>query len=95
MVSTTANYDFVVTSNRTFVANFALIIPQMSVTASAPGSLVIAWPTNAPGFVLQQDSDLGTTNWSNVTNAVTVVGTNSQVTISPLIGNGFFRLMHP
>jgi len=95
VVSTTANYDFVVTSNRTFVANFALIIPQMSVTASAPGSLVIAWPTNAPGFVLQQDSDLGTTNWSNVTNAVTVVGTNSQVTISPLIGNGFFRLMHP
>ena len=30
VVSTTANYDFVVTSNRTLVANFAMIIPQMS-----------------------------------------------------------------
>ena len=37
----------------------------------------------------------GTTNWVNATNAVSIVGTNSQVIISPLIGNGFFRLMHP
>ena len=60
----------------------------------APQSLLVAWPTNARGFVLQQNSDLTTTNWVNATNAVSVVGTNSQVTIPPLTDKGFFPLLH-
>jgi len=45
--------------------------------------------------VLQQNSDLGTTNWVNVTNAANFVGGQNQVLIPPLAGNGFFRLYHP
>lgn len=93
VVNPTANYDFVVTSNRTLVANFALIIPQLSVNASAPGSLVIAWPTNAPDFVLQENPDLSIGSWADSTRPVTVVGGQNQVTISTATGAAFFRLI--
>jgi hypothetical protein len=98
-VSTLTHYTFTVVSNRTLMANFApattTISPYLTFAAPAPGTLVLSWPTNATGFVLQQNSALGTTNWLTVTNAVNFSGTNSEVTLSPLTGAGFFRLAHP
>jgi hypothetical protein len=55
----------------------------------------IVWPFPSSGFVLQQNSDLGTTNWVNVTNAANFVGGQNQVLIPPSAGNDFFRLYHP
>jgi hypothetical protein len=47
------------------------------------------------GFVLQQNSDLTTTNWS--TDAITPMQTNAlnQVVVSPSASNDFFRLKSP
>ena len=80
--------------NRSLVANFAPA-PQLSCFVPHSNSLVLSWPTNFTGFVLQQNADLTTTNWSSVTNAPAIVGTNKQVTITPLTGRNFFRLLHP
>jgi hypothetical protein len=55
----------------------------------------MVWPFPSSGFVLQQNSDLGTTNWVNVTNAANFVGGQNQVLIPPSAGNDFFRLYHP
>jgi hypothetical protein len=94
-VSTSAIYDIVVTSNRSLIANFEMIRPQMNLFAAAPGSLVITWPVDASGFVLQQNSDLTTTNWVTAPYDVSVVGTNNQAVITPAAGSSFFRLIHP
>lgn len=93
-VSTSPSYQFTNIVNRSLVANFAPA-PSLSLSAPQPNALAITWPTNFPGFVLQRNSSLGTTNWSAVSNAVTVVGTNKQTTITPLTGNSFFRLTQP
>lgn len=52
---------------------------------------VVAWP----GFMLQQNSDLVTTNWINSTSAVTIVSNEYQVIVSPLMGQQFYRLLYP
>jgi hypothetical protein len=45
--------------------------------------------------VLQQISDLRSTNWTGVTNTVNVVGTNYQANIPMTNGTHFFRLKQP
>ena len=86
-------------ANYNFVANFTVapVITSPTLTFAAPtaGTLGFVWPTNAAGFVLQQNSDLTTPNWTAVTNAVSVVGSNNQVTLTATNGNRFYRLQHP
>lgn len=48
-----------------------------------------------PGFVLQKNSDLTSTTWVSAPDPVTQVGTNKRVSVSPVDGSGFFRLMLP
>ena len=59
---------------------------------AAGNAAVVAWPTNAAGFALQQNANLNTTSWVNVTNPVQVVRGERQVTISPLVGQRFYCL---
>ena len=92
VVSTSASYHFTNIVNQSLVANFG---PQLSVTVPQPRTLALAWPTNSSGYGLQQNTDLQTTNWANVTNAVTVAGTNYQAILPTTNGTRFFRLRHP
>lgn len=73
--------------------------PTNQVLACAPDlnskTLNFSWPTATPGFVLQQNTNLATANWVNLTNGVAIVGTNYQLTVSLTNDGGFFRLMHP
>jgi len=56
-------------------------------------SVVMSWPTNQPGFVLEGTSMLPPTNgWFAITNAVTVVGAWNFVTNLISAGNQFYRL---
>jgi hypothetical protein len=69
--------------------------PPLALAQSSPGALVVQWPTNTTGFVLQQNSDLTSTNWETFAGPTTIVDTNYQVTISSQTGSGFFRLAKP
>ena len=69
--------------------------PSLTVQLAAPDTAVVAWPTNATGFTLQENPGLDVAGWVNNTNLVSVVGTNQQVTINPLPANRFFRLIQP
>ena len=95
MVSTSSSYEFTNIINRSLVAHFVPRPPPLAFTQPQPGTLAFTWPTNASGVVLQQNTDLGTTNWFPVTNATTIQGTNRRVNIVPQPGNRFFRLMRP
>jgi hypothetical protein len=54
--------------------------------------VVVSWPYPSNGFGLQQNGDLTTTNWTAVGTSPVQVGGNWQVTVSPPVGNRFYRL---
>lgn len=92
VVSTSASYMFTNTMNRSLVANFG---PALFHWPGQPHTLVMAWLTNFSGCILQQNSDLRTTNWTSVTNTIYTVGTNYQSTVATTNGIRFFRLVKP
>lgn len=65
--------------------------PLLTVTKLG-GSVLISWPSPSTGFVLQENMALGSTNWVNVGTVPSDNGTNKTVTVSPPIGNKFYRL---
>jgi len=69
--------------------------PLLRIFLTATNTVIIAWPTAAAGFNLEQNGNLATAAWGNVTNAVNVVGSENQVTVAPPVGNQFYRLRYP
>ena len=69
--------------------------PLLRLFLTATNSVVLAWPAPSTGFHLQQNPDIRSSNWSGVTNAVNVVNGENHVTISPPLGNRFYRLIYP
>lgn len=69
--------------------------PRLEIQLTQTNTALLTWPTNASGFVLQQNFNLTTTNWQNATNALGITGTNNQVVRPRLEGNEFFRLKLP
>jgi hypothetical protein len=68
--------------------------PRLSVARSAPHTVVVSWATPAVGWVLEESSTLGSGTWTLVSAQPVPVGDNLQVTISPALGNRFYRLKH-
>jgi hypothetical protein len=60
-------------------------------------SAILSWTIPSTNFVLQQSSDLSTTNWSVVTNPPVLNLTNlqDQVTLPAPAASGFYRLKTP
>ena len=83
--STTVDFDWVAYGN-------PCNLPQLLTVARATNQIVLAWPTNAPGFVLQYATNLNPVYWMNVTNPVTVVNGQYTVTNDVAHTNRFFRL---
>jgi hypothetical protein len=69
--------------------------PSLVISLTNPNTVVISWPSPSDGFVLQQNSDLTTTNWPDFSGTVNTNETTKSATISPTTGNRFFRLFHP
>ncbi len=92
-VSTATNYNFTLASTRSLVANFAAIPVPMSMTSVAGTNLSLAWNPATTGWILQESSDL--IAWTNSTRTLTTNGIQRSVSISPPIGNKYFRLYHP
>jgi hypothetical protein len=67
--------------------------PTLTVIHSG-NSVKISWPYPSTGFVLQQNSNLSTANWST-SGGISNDGTNNFITITSPSGNLFFRLTHP
>jgi hypothetical protein len=70
-------------------------VPLLRVVLTSTNTVVVAWPAPSTGFSLQQNSDLNTTAWGSITNAVNVVGSENQIIVAPPIGNRFYRLKNP
>jgi len=68
--------------------------PSLRIARAAANALVLAWPDAFAGYVLQQNPNLTTTNWVAVTNPPVVVNGEKQVTVSPPVGNRYYRLKY-
>jgi hypothetical protein len=66
--------------------------PLLRVSPSGT-NVVISWTVPSLNFVLQQNSDLATTNWTDVTTAPTVTNLQNQVVLPAPTGNAFYRLL--
>ena len=77
-----------VVSNFTYVSLTALTLQPTTTNA-----IVLSWPASAIGYVLEQNSNLTTTNWSSTPNAVSVVNGQNQVVATPSAGDVFYRLL--
>ncbi len=81
------------TSVQTF-SNFSLVsLPSVAIQSNG-GSALVSWPGATPGFTLQQNADLTTSNWLNVTSATLLTNGLNQVTI-PATNNMYYRLTLP
>ncbi len=65
--------------------------PRLRIAQTAPNTIV-AWPTNADGFLLEAISALPGTNWTPETSLRGIVSTEFNVTNAPGSTNRFFRL---
>jgi hypothetical protein len=70
------------------------VAPSLRITRAAADALVVAWPEAFTGYGLQQNTDLATTNWVAVANLPVVVNGEKQVTVSPPVGNRYYRLKY-
>jgi hypothetical protein len=66
-------------------------------TTPANGNLTLSWIIPSTNFVLEQNLDLTSTNWTDVTNMPVLNLTNLQdeVTLPLTNGSGFYRLATP
>jgi hypothetical protein len=69
--------------------------PSLSLRRSSTNTVIISWSAPATGFELQQNSQVASTNWSNVSMVPTVVGDEKQVILPAPTGSQFFRLRKP
>jgi len=69
-------------------------LPGLTIELVSPSSVLVSWPAPANGFVLQQNTNVTTTNWVAVTNPPVVANGEKQVTVSPLVGNRYYRLKY-
>lgn len=78
--------------NEGWIANLA---PSLAISLSA-GDVILSWPTNAPGFVLERTLSLSSSNaWSTNSAPVCVVGASFAITNSLGAAQQFFRLKKP
>ena len=75
--------------------NSQIQAPLLSITMPNTNTVIVYWPVTSTTFNLQQNTNVGGTNWIPVTNAVNVVAGQNQVTISPARPGEFFRLEYP
>lgn len=75
---------------------FEITLPPPSLSIALSGTnAVVSWAWSSSGFVLQQNSDLSTTNWTTVTNIPATANWQNQVVVSPGGGSRFYRLAGP
>jgi hypothetical protein len=67
-------------------------VPRLTILRSATSSVVISWPSPSTGWVLWQNTNVNTANWSEVLTPPNDDGTTKSVTVAPPLGSRFYRL---
>ena len=68
------------------------LIPKVQIALNQPQNLTLTWPTTVAPFALEENADIGTTNWVAVTNTPVVEGLKNQIILPLTAPRQFFRL---
>jgi hypothetical protein len=68
------------------------IVPRLGINLVAPSTLRLSWLTPA-SYKVQQNNDLTSTNWDELTNTPFMFGTRAQLDIPTPTGSMFYRLV--
>jgi hypothetical protein len=69
--------------------------PLLTITHSG-GSVMVCWPASPGGFTVQQNNNLANpAGWSAYGGTVSTNNGVTSITVTPPVGNLFFRLYHP
>lgn len=76
--------------------NWHLRNPLPTGNPQSDGNATVSWTIPSANFTLQENSDLTTTNWTDVTStpALNLTNLQYQTTMSRSAGNRFYRLKH-
>ena len=69
--------------------------PPLSIFLTTTNTAVVRWPFPSTGWILQQNTNLTTTNWVTPLETVNNDGTNKFIIVNPPNGNKFSRLRKP
>jgi hypothetical protein len=69
--------------------------PALRIALTSSNTAIVSWPSPSTGWNLQQNTNLGTTNWTTPSETVNDNGTNRFIVVSPPVGKRFFRLLSP
>jgi hypothetical protein len=73
---------------------YVMAAPEsLNIIATSNNIWLVTWRSSA-SFVLQQNTNLTTANWSDVTNTPNVVNFENQIAVTNTGGNRFCRLIH-
>jgi hypothetical protein len=72
------------------VIGYHYLIPAIAIAKAGNGRETISWSPNTPGFFLQENTNLLSTNWLN-----SISGTNNPVTVTNTTTIRIFRVIHP
>ena len=68
-------------------------LPPVSVFCTVTNTVVVYWPSTVTGFGVQQNTNLGTTNWIPPEGPINDDGTNKFLVVTPQAGQCFYRLI--
>jgi hypothetical protein len=75
------------------ISNFTFVSIPTATIQSDGANAVISWQGSIPGYTLQQNANLATTNWVNVTNQEILTNGLYQATVPIGSSNQFYRLI--
>ena len=67
--------------------------PQLDITVTGSGVIQLTWPFGIGNFVVAQNRDLQSTNWTILTNIPSTIISTNYVSIPPPRATTFFRLV--
>jgi len=66
--------------------------PFLTIGPGGGNNVLLTWPAPSTGFVLQQKTNISSTNWAVVTTVPTMTGGSNRVTLPTASNRMFFRL---
>ena len=70
-------------------------VTALAIAYTTTNTVAVYWPSPSTGFILHQNTNLTTTNWTPVGTTPSNDGTTKTVIVNPPIGNTFYRLISP
>jgi hypothetical protein len=75
------------------ITNYATYLPNVTITRTITNTVLVSWSSLATNWIVQQNTNLASTNWITSLQPVADNSANKSIIINSPAGNLFLRLM--